>query len=205
MLGGDQRRMRMAYSLAFSLPGTPVLFYGEEIGMAENLDIPGRLAVRTPMQWTAGDNGGFSKAQKRRLTRPLPDGLYGPDRVNAADQRHDHQSFWWFMRNLIYTYRQQPEIGWSTADVLMQPNPAVLAHVCREKSGWAMVALHNFGADSCIVPIRLEGAPPGSILVDLLHGLAEHELDPKGRIEVGLEGYGYRWLRLRRPEDEAII
>ena len=78
MLGGDERRMRMAYSLVFSLPGTPVLFYGEEIGMAENLDIPGRLAVRTPMQWTGGANGGFSKAPKRRLTRPLPDGLYGP-------------------------------------------------------------------------------------------------------------------------------
>ena len=104
--------------------------------MAENLRIPGRLAVRTPMQWTAADNGGFSKAQKRRLTRPLPDGLYGPERVNAADQRHDHQSFCWFIRNLIYTYRQQPEIGWSTAEVLEQPNPAVLAHVCPEKSGW---------------------------------------------------------------------
>ena len=60
MLGGDERRMRMTYSLAFSLPGTPVLFYGEEIGMAENLEIPGRLAVRTPMQWTAGETGGFS-------------------------------------------------------------------------------------------------------------------------------------------------
>jgi trehalose synthase len=205
MLGGDQRRMRMAYSLAFSLPGTPVLFYGEEIGMAENLDVPGRLAVRTPMQWTADDNGGFSKAQKRRLTRPLTDGLYGPERVNAADQRHDHQSFWWFMRNLIYTYRQQPEIGWSTAEVLEQPNQAVLAHVCREKSGWAMVALHNFGADRCIVPIRLEGLPAGSTLVDLLHGLAEHKVDSEGRIDVGLDGYGYRWLRLRRPEDQPII
>ena len=91
MLGGDERRMRMAYSLAFSLPGTPVLFYGEEIGMAENLDVPGRLAVRTPMQWTNGDNGGFSTSSKRRLTRPMPDGLYGPERVNAADQRHDHR------------------------------------------------------------------------------------------------------------------
>ena len=133
MLGGDERRMRMVYSLAFSLPGTPVLFYGEEIGMAENLDIPGRLAVRSPMQWTGGVNGGFSTASKRRLARPLPDGLYGPKRVNAADQRHDHESFWWFMRNLIYTYRQQPEIGWSTVEILKQPNPAVLAHVCREE------------------------------------------------------------------------
>lgn len=205
MFGGDQRRMRMAYSLAFSLPGTPVLFYGEEIGMAENLDVPGRLAVRTPMQWTAGENGGFSGAKKRRLTRPLPDGLYGPERINAADQRHDHQSFWWFMRNLIYTYRQQPEIGWSTAEVLDQPHPAVLAHVCREKSGWAMVALHNFGADSCIVPLRLKDVPTGCTLVDLLDGLTEHKLDSEGRIDVGLDGYGYRWLRLRRPEDQPII
>ena len=205
MLGGDERRMRMVYSLAFSLPGTPVLFYGEEIGMAENLDVSGRLAVRTPMQWTAGDNGGFSRAQKRRLTRPLPDGLFGPERVNAADQRHDHQSFWWFMRNLIYTYRQQPEIGWSTAEVLEQPNPAVLAHVCREKSGWAMVGLHNFGADSCIVPIQLKGVPAGCTVVDLLDGLIEHKLDAEGRIDVGLDGYGYRWLRLRRPEDQPII
>ena len=205
MLGGDDRRMRMAYSLMFSLPGTPVLFYGEEIGMAENLDVPGRLAVRTPMQWTGGNNGGFSKAPKRRLTRPLPDGLYSPERVNAADQRHDHHSFWWFIRDLIYTYRQQPEIGWSTVEICKQPNPAVLAHVCREESGWAMVALHNFGADSGIVPIQLEDLPEGCILVDLLDGLSEHKLDAKGRTELGLEAYGYRWLRLRRPEDEPII
>jgi trehalose synthase len=205
MLGGDDRRMRMAYSLMFSLPGTPVLFYGEEIGMAENLDVPGRLAVRTPMQWTGGNNGGFSKAPKRRLTRPLPDGLYSPERVNAADQRHDHHSFWWFIRDLIYTYRQQLEIGWSTVEICKQPNPAVLAHVCREESGWAMVALHNFGADSGIVPIQLEDVPEGCILVDLLDGLSEHKLDAKGRTELGLEAYGYRWLRLRRPEDEPII
>jgi trehalose synthase len=205
MLGGDDRRMRMAYSLMFSLPGTPVLFYGEEIGMAENLDVPGRLAVRTPMQWTGGNNGGFSKAAKRRLTRPLPDGLYSRGRVNAADQRHDHHSFWWFIRDLIYTYRQKPEIGWSTVEICKQPNPAVLAHVCREESGWAMVALHNFGADSGIVPIQLEDVPEGCILVDLLDGLSEHKLDAKGRTELGLEAYGYRWLRLRRPEDEPII
>jgi hypothetical protein len=109
------------------------------------------------------------------------------------------------MRNLIYTYRQQPEIGWSTAEVLKQPNPAVLAHVCREKSGWAMVALHNFGSDSCIVPIQLDDAPPGSVLVDRLDGLSEHELDAQGRIELDLGAYGYRWLRLLRPGDEPII
>ena len=173
--------------------------------MAENLDVQGRLAVRTPMQWTGGRNGGFSKAAKRRLTRPLPDGLHSSQRVNAADPRPDPHSFWWFMRNLIYTYRQQPEIGWSTLEVLEQPNPAVLAHICREESGWAMVALHNFGADSCVVPVDVEDAPPGSVLIDLLGGLSEHEIDAQGRVELSLEAYGYRWLRLRRPHDEPII
>jgi trehalose synthase len=202
---GDERRMKMAYSLAFSLPGTPVLFYGEEIGMGENLDIPGRLAVRSPMQWTGGDNGGFSRATKRRLTRPLPEGLYGPDRVNAADQRRDHGSFWWFMRNLIYTYREQPETGWSNIEILKQPNRAVLAHVCREESGWAMAALHNFGADACLVTIEIADLPTGSILVDLLNNLKEIPLDAHGRVEVDLEPYGYRWLRVKRPEDEPIV
>jgi trehalose synthase len=205
MLGGDERRMKMAYSLAFSLPGTPVLFYGEEIGMAENPDIPGRLAVRSPMQWTGGTHGGFSRAAKRRLTRPLPDGLYGPERVNAADQRRDHGSFWWFMRNLIYTYREQPEIGWSTVEILKQPNRAVLAHMCREESGWSMVALHNFGAEGCIVAVELDDVATGSVLVDLLDGLTETELDPSGRVELDLGPYGYRWLRVLGPEEEPII
>lgn len=205
MVGGDERRMKMAYSLAFSLPGTPVLFYGEEIGMAENLEIPGRLAVRSPMQWTGGTNGGFSSAVQRRLTRPLPDGLYGPERVNAADQRRDHGSFWWFMRNLIYTYREQPEIGWSTVEILKQPHQAVLAHVCREESGWSMVALHNFGAEGCIVTLELDDVAPGSLLVDLLDGLTEIELDKSGRVELDLGPYGYRWLRILGPEEEPII
>ena len=205
MLGGDERRMKMAYSLAFSLPGTPVLFYGEEIGMAENPEIPGRLAVRSPMQWTGGSNGGFSSGSKRRLTRPLPTGLYGPERVNAADQRRDHSSFWWFMRNLIYTYREQPEIGWSTVEILKQPNRAVLAHACREASGWSMVALHNFGAEGCIVGLELDDVTPGSVLVDLLDGLTEITLDTSGRVELDLGPYGYRWLRVLGPEEGPII
>ncbi|KAA0090847.1 trehalose synthase [Mycolicibacterium sp. P1-18] len=206
MVGGDERRMRMVYSLAFSTPGSPVLFYGEEIGMGENLDIPGRLAVRSPMQWTGGANGGFSTSAKRRLTRPLPDGLFGPDRVNVAAQRRDHQSFWWFIRDLIYTYRQQPQIGWSTVEVLKQPHRSVLAHVCREdESGWQMLALHNFGAEGALVPVELADAPAGSVLVSLLDGLTEHPLDASGRTELSLDPYGYRWLRLVRPGDDPII
>ena len=97
MLGGDPRRIRMVYSLLFSLPGTPVLFYGEEIGMGEDLASTGRLAVRTPMQWTAGRNGGFSTAAPSRLCRPVVEGGFGPEHVNVADQRRDPESLLSFM------------------------------------------------------------------------------------------------------------
>lgn len=157
------------------------------------------------MQWSNATNGGFSTAAKRRLPRPLPDGLYGPDRVNAADQRHDHDSFWWFIRDLIYTYRQQPEIGWSTPEILTQPHSAVLAHACREASGWTMVGLHNFGAEGCLVPLQLGDVPAGCTLVDLLDGRDEFEVGDDGSIEMQLGPYGYRWLRLQRPGDPPLV
>ena len=87
MLGGDQHWLRMAYCLMFALPGAPVLFYGEEIGMGENLAIEGRLAVRTPMQWTSGPAAGFTAAPADALCRPFPDGGFGPAAVNVAAQR----------------------------------------------------------------------------------------------------------------------
>ena len=70
MFNGDRRRLEMAYSLLFSLPGTPMIFYGEELGMGENLDLPERFAVRTPMQWSDGPNAGFSDAPEGEIVRP---------------------------------------------------------------------------------------------------------------------------------------
>ena len=81
MLGGDGPRIRLVYSLTMSLPGTPTLFYGEEIGMGENLDLPGRMAVRTPMQWQPGPLGGFCTARRPGdLVRPFPSGRTGRTR-----------------------------------------------------------------------------------------------------------------------------
>ena len=167
MLGGDERRIRLVYSLMFSLPGTPTLFYGEEIGMGENLDVEGRLAVRTPMQWDDGPNGGFSTAPKRRLTRPQPTGLFGPEQVNAAAQRQDPDSLWSFVRLLIRRYRQMPQIGWSDLEVLDHDVPAVLAHVCR-RDEWSMLAVHNLGTDDAIVALDLGPVAEGSVLRDVL-------------------------------------
>jgi trehalose synthase len=119
MLEGDPRRIRMVYSLLFSLPGTPVLFYGEEIGMGENLDIDGRLAVRTPMQWTDQRNGGFSNAAPSRLRRPLTQGAFGAEHVNVAAQRTDRESLLAFIHLLIKRYRESPELGWATSTSLL--------------------------------------------------------------------------------------
>ena len=131
MLGGDPRRIRMAYSLMFSLPGTPTLYYGEEIGMGEDLDADGRMAVRTPMQWTAGRNGGFSSATPGRLVQRVVPGAYGPEHVNVAAQVHDPESLWSFMRKLISIRRTCPELGWGTWGVVEQPERACWCSAAR--------------------------------------------------------------------------
>jgi trehalose synthase len=205
MLGGDERRIRMAYSLMFSLPGTPVLFYGEEIGMGENLDVPGRLAVRTPMQWDRTDNGGFSASGKRALVRPVTTGAYGPAEVNVAQQRSHPDSLWSFLRRLVSRYRQSPEIGWSLVEVLEQPDHRVLAHACR-KDEWAMVALHNFAAEPVEVTVEVPGLARGTALVDLLTPGTPQRLEtgPRGRVTLTLPAYGYAWWRVVPEGDRRI-
>lgn len=200
MLGGDPRRIRMAYSLMFALPGTPALFYGEEIGMGENLDVDGRLAVRTPMQWTPGRNGGFSTARPSRLRRPVVEGPFGPTHVNVSDQRADPDSLLNFVALLIRRYREFPELGWAETRLLDQPHRSVIA----QESRWGdrrLVTVHNLSADRCTVPLDLECDPRCS-LIDLLQEGAV-ELD-EGRAEIAMEGYGYRWLRLTDPEGRRL-
>jgi len=194
MLDGDPRRIRMVYSLLFSLPGTPVLFYGEEIGMGENLDLDGRLAVRTPMQWTSGANGGFSDAPARRLTRPVVEGGFSPEHVNVADQRRDPESLLSFLKLLIRRYRECPELGWGEFELLDQPHPSVLAHLCRWDDG-TMVAVDNLSSQPRTVPLTLDGCDSTHRLEDLLRECST-PLSDKGEAELTLEGYGYRWLRV---------
>lgn len=200
MLDGDPRRLRLVYALLFSLPGTPTIFYGEELGMGEDLSAEGRMAVRTPMQWTAGRNGGFSTAPPRKLVSRVVEGGYGPAHVNAAQQRRDPDSLWSFMRGLIAAYRSCPELGWGTFEVLPQPDPAVLAH----RSAWedaAVIAVHNLSSEP--VEVDLAVADGAVLLVDLLQA-GEQRTDDGGRVTLALDGYGYRWLRVH-PGDDARL
>jgi trehalose synthase len=204
MLGGDPRRIRMVYSLLFSLPGTPVLYYGEEIGMGENLSADDRLAVRTPMQWSSGESGGWSRAPRRKLVRQLTDGGYGPEHVNVADQRRDPESLLNFVQLLVRRYRESPELGWARdVDLLDQPHPSVLAH----RSTWgdgSTITLHNLSDQPVMVPLRLGDCDDTVALVDLLRD-GSTPVGQDGRVEVELPGFGYRWLRVVREGDRRLL
>ena len=203
MLDGEPRRIRMVYSLLFSLPGTPVLYYGEEIGMGENLDAEGRLAVRTPMQWTDGPNAGFSTADPGQLISPMVDGGFSPQFVNAAQAKRDPDSLWNFMAMLIKRYRECPELGWGDSEVLEHPCRSVFAH----RSSWddgSMIALHNLAPEPQVVPLSLGPVEESTRLVDPLCDGAV-EVDEKGRVEIALEGYGFRWLRVVDSRSRRLV
>ncbi|MBT2533585.1 alpha-amylase family protein [Arthrobacter sp. ISL-48] len=205
MLGGDAGRIRMVYSLMFSLPGTPVLFYGEEICMGEDLRQKSRAAVRTPMQWNTEKNGGFSSARVSDLVAPLVRGEYGPEKVNAAAAKRDPDSLWNFMATLIERYRESPELGWGEFAMIDQPEPAVFAHTV-SSAGATLVLLHNFGEDKVKVAGKAgpDDAPAraykGAILLELFDG-DNVPLEPDGAFTVELGRYGYRWFRVHRPGD----
>ena len=199
MFGGDDQRIRMAYSLLFSLPGTPVLFYGEEVGMAENLAIEGRQSVRTPMQWTAEKNGGFSSASPPKLLRPVVEGRFGPPAVNVASQRRDPDSLLNWMERVIRRRRETPEFGWGTWQVLETDVPAVFAHRC-DWDDRVVVAVHNLSAEPSVVGVELGDLPGEPRLDDLLDERPPIDAIEGTSIQLKLERYGYRWFRIIGPE-----
>ncbi len=202
MLDGDPRRIRMVYSLIFTLPGAPVLYYGEEIGMGENADIPGRSAVRTPMQWSDAENGGFSRAARRRLVAEPPSGAYGPEHVNASAQVKDPDSLFSYVRELAALYRRSPEIGWGDYERLETGDAAVLAHRMSGSTGQT-VALHNFAPGPTVAELTLPGADEDWRLVDARSGTT-HAVDTKGRVSIRMDGYGAEWFRLIGPYSRRL-
>jgi trehalose synthase len=195
MLGGDPDRTRLVYSLLFSLPGTPVLFYGEEIGMGDHLDLDGRMSVRTPMQWTAGTHGGFSDGEDVEPVRPFPDSPYGPDEVNVADQRRNDDSLLNWMERMIRLRRETPELGWGEVTLLDAGHDAVLAHRC-DWEGGAVVVVHHLGTDPVTVSVDLGDVGGREEVVDLLDAGADPRPVDGTSLRVDLSPCGYRWLRL---------
>src|SRR4051794_3434639 len=198
MLGGDGARLRMAWSLLFTLPGTPIVFYGDEIGMSENLAIDDRYAVRTPMQCSADAHGGFTKAAEP--VRPLPGGAFGPEHVNVHDQRRDADSLLRFMQRLMLARRGRPEFGWGAVTLVETDAPSLLCHRC-DWQGSAVVALHNLADTAASAQLDLGDDVAG--LDDVL-GECEREVLDDGRVAVQLAPYGHQWLLVRRPGDRRL-
>jgi maltose alpha-D-glucosyltransferase/alpha-amylase len=200
MFGGDLRRIKMAYSLLFSLPGTPVIFYGEEIGMGENLDEEGRMAVRIPMQWS--QDGGFSQAEP---VREVPEGSFAPDRVNVADQKRDTSSLLRWFQLLIERYRECPELAWGEYTVLDTGHPAVLAHRS-DADGATVVVAHNLCDTAQDVELKLDGLERYRLTDLLVDGTVDVSADGVVRLPMG--PHGCRWLRAAprqiAPEDASV-
>ena len=124
LLGNDRRRIELMNALLFSLPGTPIIYYGDEIGMGDNFYLGDRNGVRTPMQWSADRNAGFSRANPQRLFLPIIiDPEYHYEAINVESQRNNRHSLLWWMRRLIAQRKQHPAFGRGTIDLPVAEQP----------------------------------------------------------------------------------
>ncbi len=194
MLQGDRRRYELATSLMLTLPGTPVIRYGDEIGMGDDLSLPERECARTPMQWSTEPNGGFTK-HPRPKNPVISTGPYGFDHVNVADQRRDPNSLLNWTERMIRMRNELPEIGQGDYALIDTGRPDIFAMRYDWRNN-SVLLLHNLGPTPSEVAIDpgTQGSHDG-LLVNLLSG--DHsEADQKGRHCIMLEPYGYRWFRI---------
>jgi maltose alpha-D-glucosyltransferase / alpha-amylase len=194
MLGADRRRLEQAFSLVLTLPGTPVIYYGDELGIGDDLSLPERHPVRTAMQWTAERNGGFSTARPADVRVPIiSTGEFGYRKVNAAAQSRDPDSLLSWMKRAIRARAECPEFGVADWDVIPTRDPSVLALRYGDEVR-PLIAIHNLAAEPRRISLRRAlGSAPRMTEV---FGNRRYE----GRAEGGMEldGFGYRWFRVGR-------
>jgi maltose alpha-D-glucosyltransferase/alpha-amylase len=191
LLGNDSRRIRLANSILLTLIGSPVIYYGDEMGMGDNIWLDDRDGVRTPMQWDASPNAGFSTVSPGRLVKPvIEDDGYGYLKVNAAAQRKESGSLLNWMRNMLHLRKQHPVFGEGKLQLLSPDNPRVLAYL-RQGRGETALVLNNLSAKPQDILLELaEGK-----LVDLISGRLVEKFFPMKQ-PFHLEGYEFRWLLL---------
>ena len=193
LVDGDPRRLQLAYSLMLTLPGTPVLNYGEELGMGDDLSLEERNPARTPMQWSSEANAGFSTVSPDQLVLPVvTQEKYSYKCLNVVDARRDPTSLLNWMERAIRMRKECPEFGWGTWQIIDTGNPCVFAHRCEWRGGVVM-AVHNLAQEPCTVTLKID--EDEKHLIDLL-GDQPYEAIEGTSHKLHLEGYGYHWFRV---------
>ncbi|MDZ4159273.1 MAG: alpha-glucosidase C-terminal domain-containing protein, partial [Anaerolineaceae bacterium] len=194
LLDNDRRRIELANSLIFTLPGSPIIYYGDEIGMGDNIWLPDRNGVRTPMQWENTTNAGFTMADPEKLYAPvIDDPVYHPKNVNAADQMQAPDSLLNRLRRMIAIRKNQPALSEGGFEWIDCHNDAVAAYLRMHQQQTALL-LHNLSASPQTIKVSLPMAIKPLVL-DLLDETCV-TLKQADRLELQLSAYEYRWLQL---------
>jgi maltose alpha-D-glucosyltransferase / alpha-amylase len=195
LLDGDRRRIELMIGLLMSLPGSPILYYGDEIGMGDNVYLGDRNSVRTPMQWNGGVNAGFSAADPERLWLPLiSNALYGYQAVNVESQQRNPTSLLNWTRRLIEVRRSTRVFGRGSIEFLKPANHRVLAFT-RTWGRETMLAVNNLAGTAQAVELDLSGLA-GAIPIEMFGG----SIFPRiGRepYTMMMGPYNFYWFRLR--------
>ena len=196
LLGNDRRRIELLNSLLFSFPGTPIVYYGDEIGMGDNTYLGDRNGVRTPMQWTSDRNARFSRTDPARLYSPvIMDPIYGYQAVNVEAQERDGSSLLQWMRNLIGLRKLFPALGLGSLEFLEPANRKVLAYVRRHGAD-TILCVANLSRS--VQPVELDlGAFEGFIPVEML-GYTDFPVIGQPPYFLTLGPYGFYWFELQR-------
>jgi maltose alpha-D-glucosyltransferase/alpha-amylase len=192
LLDNDRRKIELANSLLFTLPGSPIIYYGDEIGMGDDIWLPDRNGVRTPMQWQNAPNAGFSSAKPDALYAPvISRAPFSPEHVNVADQVANPGSLWHTLRRMIALRKAHRVFGWGSFAWAEVGSEGVAAY-WRDDGREQMLVLNNLSPTA--QPVRLE-LPKGLIPypIDLITQRRQISSSP-GMLDLELGPYEYRWL-----------
>ena len=195
LLEGGVAETQLLHAILFSLPGSPVLYYGDEIGMGDDISLADRDGVRTPMQWSADRNGGFSRADPEKLyLPPITDPVYGFETVSVEAQRGTPDSLLQWLRAFIALRKEQPVFGLGSYTPLRSDNPRVFGHL-RSWDEDVVVCVHNLGRSALAVGLDL-AEYAGRVPRELL---SETDFPPIGELPypLTLPAHGFFWFRLR--------
>jgi maltose alpha-D-glucosyltransferase / alpha-amylase len=199
LLDRDRRKIELLTSMLFTMPGTPILYYGDEIGMGDNIYLGDRNGVRTPMQWSADLNAGFTRADPARLYSPvIQDPVYGYQRVNVETQMRSPASLLNAMRRLIAARKRFRTLGRGRIEFLRPANHRVLAYV-REHEGERLLLVHNLAASAQPVQLDLRRFA-GQVPVEVLGGARFPTIGTEPYM-LSLGPYGYYWFHLDPPPE----